>query len=377
MPGFNELACPWVGGLGIYEPGRPIEEVARELGFASAGQVIKLASNENALGPSPKAMAAMRASVRRMHLYPDGGAFYLREALARNLHVNPGQLMVGAGSNELIEFIGHIFLDKGVGMVMADRAFVVYKLVADMFRAKTVMVPMKAFTHDLDAMLEAITPETRIVFIANPNNPTGTMVGGAELEAFLHRVPDHVITVIDEAYIELLEPALQPDTMRYVHEGRKVILLRTFSKTYGLAGLRIGYAVAPEECIQLMQRVRQPFNTAAMAQEAAVAALGDEGHVERTRAMVKEGLACFEAAFRKMGLDYVPSVANFILVKVGRGREVFDAMQRLGVIVRPMDPYRLPEHIRITVGKRPENRRCIRALGTVLQALGKPSAESR
>ncbi len=377
MAGFRELACPWVSGLGIYEPGRPIEEVARELGFASAESILKLASNENALGPSRKAMAAIRASARRMHLYPDGGAFYLREALARHLNVKPGQLLAGTGSNELIEFIGHVFLSKAANLVMADRAFVVYKLMGDLFRARTLQVPMREYTHDLDAMLAAITPETRIVFIANPNNPTGTMVGGAELESFLHRVPDHVITVLDEAYIELLDPALQPDTLRYVREGRKVIVLRTFSKTYGLAGLRIGYAVAPEECIELMERVRQPFNTTAMAQEAAIAALGDEEHVRRTRAMVKEGLAYFEAAFRKMGLEYVPSVVNFILVRVERGREVFEAMQRLGVIVRPMDPYRLPDHIRITVGRRAENRRCLQALQTVLQARQAQAAESR
>lgn len=368
MPGFNELACPWVKGLGVYEPGRPIEEVARDMGFASADRIIKLASNENALGPSPKAVAAMRAAARRMHLYPDGGAFYLREALARALHVKPGQLLVGTGSNELIEFIGHVFLSEGTDLVMADRAFVVYKLMGDMFRARTIMVPMRHFTHDLDAMLEAITPETRVVFIANPNNPTGTMVTGAELESFLHRVPDHVITVLDEAYIELLDPALQPDTLRYVRDGRKVIVLRTFSKTYGLAGLRIGYAVAPEECIQLLQRVRQPFNTTAMGQAAAMAALEDDEHVQRTRLLVKEGLAQFETAFREMGLEYVPSVVNFILVKVGRGREVFEAMQRLGIIVRPMDPYRLPEYIRITVGTRTENRRCLKALKTVLAA---------
>lgn len=368
MPGFEELACPWVSGLGVYEPGRPIEEVARELGLGSADAIIKLASNENALGPSPKAVAAMRRAARRMHLYPDGGAFYLREALSRRLHVKPAQLIAGAGSNELIEFIGHVFLDNRTSVVMADRAFVVYKLVADMFRARTIMVPMKQYTHDLDAMLEAITPETRVVFIANPNNPTGTMVSGAELDAFLHRVPDHVITAIDEAYIELLPLSEQPDTLKYVREGRNVVVLRTFSKTYGLAGLRIGYAVAPEACIQLMQRVRQPFNTTSMAQTAAVAALEDDRHVRRTQMLVKEGLTFFEAAFSKLGLEYVPSVVNFILVKVGRGREVFESMQRHGVIVRPMDPYRLPDHIRITVGTRSENRRCIKALEAVLKA---------
>jgi histidinol-phosphate aminotransferase len=373
MKTFKELACPWVNGLGVYEPGRPIEEVARELGMESADSIIKLASNENALGPSPKAMAAMRKEVRRMHLYPDGGAFYLREALARQLKVEAGQLIVGAGSNELIEFIGHVFLTAGVNLVMADRAFVVYRLVGDMFCAKTIMVPMRDHTHDVDAMLAAITPETRLVFIANPNNPTGTKVSGADLDKFMSRVPDHVVTVLDEAYIELLAPESQPDTLRYVREGRKVILLRTFSKTYGLAGLRIGYAVAPAECIQLLNRVRQPFNTTSMAQSAALAALSDDEHVRKTRAAVKDGLAYFEASFRKMGLEFVPSCVNFMLVKVGRGREVFEAMQRLGVIVRPMDPYRMPDYIRVTVGTRAENRRCVKVLTAVLKEREKRS----
>lgn len=366
---INELAKPWVTGLGVYEPGRPIEEVAREMGFADASEIIKLASNENALGASPKAVAAMRKSARQMHLYPDGGAFYLRQALARKLNVVPNQIIAGAGSNELIEFLGHVFLDHSTSIVMADRAFVVYKLVADMFLARTIKVPMKDFTHDLDAMLAAITPDTRVIFVANPNNPTGTMVDQAALDRFMERVPDHVLVAFDEAYIELLPPSCQPDTLKYVRAGRKAIVLRTFSKTYGLAGLRIGYGVASEDCIKLLQRVRQPFNTTAMAQLAAIAALDDDDFVERTRKMTLEGKAYFEAAFRKMKLEFVPTSANFILVKVGQGRKIFDAMQRVGVIVRPMDPYGLPEYIRITIGTRVENRRCIAALKEVLKEI--------
>ncbi|MEI8121072.1 MAG: histidinol-phosphate transaminase [bacterium] len=366
---FKDIANPWVAGLGVYEPGRPIEEVARELGFDNANHIIKLASNENALGPSPKAMAAIRKAARHMHLYPDGGAFYLRQALSQKLAVAPDQIMVGTGSNELIEFIGHVFLDDATNIVMADRAFVVYKLVADMFRARTIKVPMAHFTHDLDAMLNAITPETRVVFVANPNNPTGTMVGQPALDAFMDKVPDHVVVVFDEAYIELLQPEDQPDCLRYVREGRNVIVLRTFSKTYGLAGLRIGYAIAPETCISLMLRVRQPFNTTAIAQIAARAALEDDQHVTKTRAMMREGLDYFETSFRKLRLDYVPSFANFILVKVGQGRKVFDLMQRAGVIVRAMDPYGLPEYIRISVGTRPENRRCMTVLKSVLKSI--------
>jgi len=367
---IKELAKPWVSGLGVYEPGRPIEEVARELGFKDTSAIIKLASNENALGPSPKAVAAMKKAARQMHLYPDGGAFYLRQALGAKLNVPPGQILTGTGSNELIEFIGHVFLDSSTAIVMADRAFVVYKLVADMFRSHTIMVPMKNYTHDLDAMLHAITPETRVVFVANPNNPTGTLVGQAELDAFMSRIPPHVVVVFDEAYIELLQPEDQPDCLKYIREGRNVIVLRTFSKTYGLAGLRLGYGVAPEECIALLQRVRQPFNTSAMAQAAALAALEDDEYVARTRLMMREGLDYFETSFRKMRLDYVPSSANFILVRVGGGRHVFDAMQRAGIIVRSMDPYGLADHIRITVGTPRQNRKCLSALKTVLQSRG-------
>ncbi|MEI7881412.1 MAG: histidinol-phosphate transaminase [bacterium] len=364
---INELARPWVAGLGVYEPGRPIEEVAREMGFQDASEVIKLASNENALGPSPKAVAAMKKAAREMHLYPDGGAFYLRQALGKKLNVSPDQITVGSGSNELIEFIGHVFLDASTSIVMADRAFVVYKLVADMFRARTIKVPMRNFTHDLDAMLAAITPDTRVVFVSNPNNPTGTMVDQAALDRFMARIPDHVLVAFDEAYIELLPPERQPDCLKYLRAGQKVIILRTFSKTYGLAGLRIGYGVASEDCIKLLQRVRQPFNTTAMAQMAAIAALEDDEFVARTRAMTQDGVAFFEAMFRKMKLEFVPTSANFILVKVGPGRKIFDAMQRAGVIVRPMDPYGLPEYIRITIGTRAENRRCISVLKKVLK----------
>ncbi len=366
MSVFETLAKPWVAGLGTYEPGRPIEDVARELGIADVAGIAKLASNENMLGPSPLALAAMRDAAGAMHLYPDGGAYYLKSALAAQLDVPADHLMIGNGSNELIEFLGHVFLAPGTGIVMADCAFVVYRLVAAVERAAVVAVPMRAFTHDLAAMAAAIQPDTRLVFVANPNNPTGTMVSGEAIDAFMDALPPHVVVCFDEAYVELLDPSRQPDTLRYVREGRPVVVLRTFSKTYGLAGLRVGYAVAPPACIQLLNRVRQPFNVNAMAQAAAVAALSDDEHVERTRALVREGLACFEAAFKRLGLAYVPSVANFILVEVGRGREVFDALQRAGIIVRPMDVYGLPDHIRITMGRPEQNQRCLAALETVL-----------
>jgi histidinol-phosphate aminotransferase len=370
MATLKEIANPWVAKLGVYEPGRPIEEVARELGFENSDEIIKLASNENALGPSPLAVKAMKAAAGAMHLYPDGGAFYLRRALAKKLNVEMDQILMSCGSNESIVFLGQAFLGKGTNIVMADRAFVVYKLVAASFQAETIAVPMKDFTHDLDAMLAAITPETKLVFISNPNNPTGTMVDGAALDRFMQRVPQHVVVVLDEAYIELLPPERQPDTLQYVRQNRNVFVLRTFSKTYGLAGLRIGYAVAPKEGILLLDRVRQPFNVTAMAQAGALAALEDEAYVAKTRRLVERGLGYLGRAFKRMKLEHVPSVANFILVKTGRGREVFERLQREKIIVRPMDPYGLPEYIRVTVGTPRENRQFVEALARVRAAMG-------
>ncbi|MDP6629958.1 MAG: histidinol-phosphate transaminase [Kiritimatiellia bacterium] len=367
MKSFAELANPWVQDLVVYEPGRPIEEVARELGFTNPGDIIKLASNENALGPSPLAVQAMRGAAETMHLYPDGGTFTLRQALAAHLDVDPAQILPGTGSNELIELLGHAFLGEGTNIVMSRQAFVVYRLVANAARAATIAVPMTDFRHDLMAMLDAITPETKIVFIANPNNPTGTMVSQAEIDRFMDAVPNDVIVCFDEAYVELLDPGQQPDVLQYVRAGRNVVVLRTFSKAYGLAGLRMGYAVAPEPCSALLNSVRQPFNVNAMAQVAARAALADEDHIERTRRLVSDGIAQFEAGFKALGLAWVPTVVNFVLVEVGAGRETFVALQKEGVITRPMDGYGLPGHIRITIGTREENEKCLLALARVME----------
>lgn len=369
MSNIAKIAKTGIDTLSIYEPGRPIEEVARDLGFDDPDDIIKLASNENALGPSPLAVKAMRNAALQMHRYPDGGAFRLTSALANKLGISADCIIFGNGSNELLEFVGRVFLEQGTSIVMADCAFVVYKLVADLCRATTITVPMRGLTHDLNAMLAAITPDTRVVFIGNPNNPTGTMVTNRNLDRFMNRVPEHVVVVLDEAYVELLAPSKQPDSLRYIRENRNVIVIRTFSKTYGLAGLRIGYGIATGECIKLLHRVRQPFNVNAMAQIAALAALDDDAHVARTRRMMQTGLKYFEKAFIRLDLPFVSSVVNFILVKTGSGRTVFNAMLKEGVIVRPMDSYGLPDHIRITVGTREENERCIRTLAKVLKQL--------
>ncbi|MCX7819808.1 MAG: histidinol-phosphate transaminase [Kiritimatiellae bacterium] len=352
--------------LAVYEPGRPIEEVAREQGFADAAGIVKLASNENALGPSPRARRAIRAAAVRAHLYPDGGAFALREALARRFCVPPDCVAVGHGSNELIALLAQALLEPGDSIVASQCAFVVYRLVAELFGARTIETPMRAFTHDLDAMAGAVEPRTKLIFVANPNNPTGTMVGAEEIDRLIRRTPSDVLVVLDEAYIELLPPERQPDTIRYVREGRPVMVLRTFSKTYGLAGLRIGYGLGPPEVVDALNRVRQPFNVNSVAQAAALAALEDEEHVERTRRMVAAGLAQWAAGCRRLGLETVPSVANFLLVRVGCGRAVFEALQRRGVIVRPMDGYGLPEYVRVTVGTRRQNRVALRALAEVI-----------
>ncbi|MFC1497025.1 histidinol-phosphate transaminase [Verrucomicrobiota bacterium] len=374
MTNFPQTANSWVGGLATYEPGRPIEEVARELGFESAGEIIKLASNENALGPSPMAVEAIRKHAAEMHRYPDGGAYYLKRKLAERLDVKPEQLLPANGSNEIIELMAHVFLGPDNGIVVADQAFVVYRLIAECFQAEIVSVPMKRFTHDLSAMLEAIKPNSRIVFISNPNNPTSTMVGEQEINDFMSKVSDDIIVCFDEAYIELLPPAQQPDTLKFVKEGRNVVILRTFSKTYGLAGLRIGYAVAAEPCISLLNKVRQPFNVNSMAMTAAIAALDDDSHVGKTREMVQAGLAYLQGEFEGMGLNFVPAVANFLLVEVGSGpsdplrtgRKVFETLQKEGIIVRPMDVYGLPGFIRVTVGTEEENTRFIKAFKALI-----------
>lgn len=347
-----------------YQPGRPIEEVARELGL-EPDSIIKLASNESPLGPSPKAVRAMKKACSEMHRYPDGGAFYLRKRISEHYGFPPDYFIFGCGSNELIEFIGHSFLYNGVSAVMSERAFVIYKIICGMFGAEAVEVPMKGLTHDLKAMLKAIRADTRVVFICNPNNPTGTMVKDKDVRKFMAEVPDDVLVVFDEAYAEICYKKM-PDTLSYVREKRNVIVLRSFSKAYGLAGLRVGYGIAKPEIIQLLEKPRQPFNVNSMAQIAAAAALDDQGFVRRSRRLYKKGAQQITDACLEMGLEFEPPVANFMLIKVGNGFEVFNELQKKGVIVRPMAPYKLPEWIRISIGTEPENARFISALKTIV-----------
>ncbi len=355
---------PVLKGLPVYQPGRPIEEVARELGMP-AEDIIKLASNENPLGPSRKAVAAMRQALAGVNLYPDGNAFYLKQKLAEKLGVSPAHLVLGNGSNELIEFIGHALLSPEAEVVVSQYCFAVYPIVTALFGAKLVVVPAKSYGHDLEAMLAAVTPQTRVVFVANPNNPTGTRASAEALLRFVQAVPPHVTIALDEAYIEFLEQRL--DLLPEIRNGRaNLLLMRTFSKIYGLAGLRLGYGIGHPELIAELEKIRQPFNINSLAQAGALAALDDQAHAEKTRRVNARGLKFYARAFKKLGLEFVPSSANFILVRVGEGQRVFEELQRLGVIVRPMGGYLLPEWVRISIGTARENARCLEALKAVL-----------
>jgi histidinol-phosphate aminotransferase len=356
---------PALNDLPVYQPGRPIEEVARELGLP-AEDIIKLASNENPLGPSRLAVAAMRKALAQVNLYPDGNAFYLKQKLAAKLGVTTANLILGNGSNEIIEFIGHALLSPGAEVVVSQYCFLVYPLMTKLFSANLVTVPAKNFGHDLDAMLAAITPQTRVVFVANPNNPTGTAAPPEALRRFVDAVPPHVLLALDEAYIEFLDEPL--DLLPEIGSGTRpnLLLMRTFSKIYGLAGLRIGYGIGHPDFIAALEKPRQPFNANAVAQAGALAALDDAKHVEKTRKINARGLKLYAKTFRRLGLEFVRSSANFILVRVGEGERVFNGMQKLGVIVRPMGAYQLPEWVRITVGTPKENARCLEALKTVL-----------
>lgn len=351
--------------LPTYQPGRPIEEVARELNLPAA-EIIKVASNENPLGPSPAALAAMQKVLANLHLYPDGNAFYLKQKLAAKLNVEPANLILGNGSNEIIEFVGHAYMSVGVDVVVSQYCFAVYPIVTQLFGANLVSVPAKNFGHDIPAMLEAITPRTRIVFVANPNNPTGTLASREDIIRLVNNVPDHVLLVMDEAYIEFLNDPV--DLIPLVGQGMRpnLLLMRTFSKIFGLAGLRLGYGIGHPELVATLEKVRQPFNINSIAQAGAMAALEDSDHMRRTCANNEDGLRFFGESFRKMRLEYVPSSANFILVRVGEGQRVFEAMQKQGVITRPMGGYQLPEWIRISIGTAAENARCLKSLKTSL-----------
>jgi histidinol-phosphate aminotransferase len=357
-------AKPFVHSFPAYEPGRPIEEVARTLGLDAAG-IIKLASNENAFGPSPLAAEAARRAIAQAQLYPDGGCHELRKALAAHLGLEPGQFVIGNGSNEVIEFLGHVFLEPGDEVVMGAPDFVVYRLVTLLFGATAVEVPLVNFKIDLAGMARAVTPRTRIVFVSTPSNPTGTATGEAELNTFVRALPDGVICVVDEAYSHYDDRA--PDIRPLIREGRSVIGLRTFSKVYGLASMRVGFGYSNPELASLLDRIRQPFNVNAVGQAAAIAALGDRAFTEMCVVQNRRGIESLQGGFGDLGLEFVPSRANFVLVRVGDGARVFDSLQRRGIIVRPVKSYGLPEWIRVTVGTPEQNGRLLAELAVVVR----------
>ncbi|SOY86231.1 histidinol-phosphate transaminase [Cupriavidus taiwanensis] len=359
----------YVRAISPYVAGKPISEVAREFGLDEAG-IVKLASNENPLGMPDSARVAVAAAVAELGRYPDANGFALKGALSARFGVPAEWLTLGNGSNDILELAAHALVEPGQSIVYAEYSFAVYALATQEIGARAIEVPARDYGHDLDAMAAAIAPDTRLVFIANPNNPTGTFLPAAQLEAFLQRVPRHVVVVLDEAYNEYLDADQQYDAIAWVRRYPNLLVSRTFSKAYGLAGLRIGYAVAQPELTDLLNRIRQPFNVNSVAQAAAMAALADTGFLRRSAELNRDGKRQLTEAFDRLGLEYVPSSGNFVLVRVGdddgAGARVNLALLRQGVIVRPVGNYNLPRWLRVTIGLPEENAAFIAALERAL-----------
>jgi histidinol-phosphate aminotransferase len=369
MVDFLKYATPAIRGLHPYQPGKPIDELEREYGVTN---IIKLASNENPLGPSPSALAAIRCAMQDVWLYPDGNGFELKLKLATRHGVGIDQITLGNGSSDVLEFVIRSFVTPEDEVLFSEHAFALYPLLTQAVGATAVAAPARHWGYDLDALRQRINERTKVIFIANPNNPTGTWLGSGELEAFVADVPEHVLVVVDEAYFDYAHyldtgDRNYPDCMGWIGKYSNLIVARTFSKSHGLAGLRVGYAVSDSQVADLMNRVRPPFNVNSLALVAAAASLDDIEHLEKSVRMNAAGLRQLEQAFEMMGLEYIPSLANFVSVEVGRsGTEVFEALLHEAVIVRPVANYGMPEHVRVTVGKPEENERFIESLKRVL-----------
>ncbi|MBI3526480.1 MAG: histidinol-phosphate transaminase [Betaproteobacteria bacterium] len=361
-----ERSPGYIRGIAPYQPGKPISELARELGLQESS-IIKLASNENPRGASPKAVEAMRASIGETGRYPDGNGFALKEALSRRYGLSPDRIVIGNGSNDVLEMAARAFLAPGSSAVYSEHAFAVYPLVTQATGAAGIVVPAREFGHNLDAMWKAIRGDTRIVFVANPNNPTGTWITPKRVRSFLEMVPADVLVILDEAYNEYLDPDLRGDAVRWVEEFPNLVVSRTFSKAYGLAGLRVGYGFMHPQVADLMNRVRQPFNVSHIAQAAAVAALFDDEFVEQSTRLNSQGMSTLTEGFRRLGLSWIPSHGNFVSFKVGPGAEIFRRLLKHGVIVRPIAAYGMPEYLRVTIGTEAENARFLSALEIVLK----------
>jgi histidinol-phosphate aminotransferase len=347
-----------------YQAGKPIEELQRELGVSD---VIKLASNENPRGPGPAVHAAMVRAAATLSRYPDGSGYRLKHALAKHLGVDAQRISLGNGSNDVLELVARVALSPGCEGIVSAHAFVVYPLAVIAHGGTLVTVPAQNWTHDLGAMADAVTKATRIIFVANPNNPTGTWVGRRELTAFLDRIPEHVVTVLDEAYFEYLQHPEYPNGIELQSRYPNLVVTRTFSKIYGLAGMRVGYCVSHPDIADLLNRVRQPFNVSSLALECAEAALGDQEFVRRSREINDEGMEQLRRGLDQLGVPYIPSGGNFLCVDLRRpAAPTYDALLRLGVIVRPIAGYGMPNHLRVTVGLHEENARFLDALARVI-----------
>jgi histidinol-phosphate aminotransferase len=362
-----ELSPSYVRSIAPYQPGKPISELAREMGLDER-TIVKLASNENPRGIGPRTRAAIDAALADIARYPDGNGFELKQALARRYHVEMGSIVLGNGSNDVLELVALAFLGPGRAAVFSQHCFAVYPLATQARGARSIVVPAKNYAHDLEAMAKAIDDETYVAWLANPNNPTGTFARFEEVEAFLKRVPERVLVVLDEAYNEYLAPELRADTPKLIKRHPNLVVTRTFSKAYGLAGLRVGYAIAHPSVADVMNRVRQPFNVNSLALAAAVAALDDMEFVARSYAENLQGMKRLEDGARTLGLEYIPSYGNFITIRVGKAAEVYKKLLKRGVIVRPVGGgYGLPEHLRVTIGTAEENERFLNALTASLK----------
>ncbi|HEY2336258.1 MAG TPA: histidinol-phosphate transaminase [Burkholderiales bacterium] len=362
-----ELSPSYVRSIAPYQPGKPISELAREMGLDQA-KIVKLASNENPRGIGPRTRAAIEAAIADIARYPDGNGFELKQALAKRYGVDMASIVLGNGSNDVLELVALAFLGPGRAAVFSQHCFAVYPLATQARGARSIVVPAKDYGHDLEAMAKAIDDETYVAWLANPNNPTGTFVRAEGIEAFLRRVPERVLVVLDEAYNEYLPHDLKADSARWLKRHPNLVITRTFSKAYGLAGLRVGYALAHPSVADVMNRVRQPFNVNSMALVAAAAALDDMEFVARSYAENLQGLRQLEEGSNSLGLEFIPSYGNFITVRVGRAAEIYKRLLRRGVIVRPIGGgYGLPEHLRVTVGTAQENEKFLGALAASLK----------
>ena len=361
-----DRAPGYVRAIAPYQPGKPISELAREMGLPE-GSIVKLASNENPRGASPKAIAAMHLAIGEAGRYPDGNGFALKDALAKRYGVSASRIVLGNGSNDVLEMAARAFLAPGTSAVYSEHAFAVYPLATQATGATGIVVPARDHGHDLDGMAKAIRGDTRVVFVANPNNPTGTWLPPQAIREFLEKIPADVLVVLDEAYNEYLDADLRSDAASWSGEFPNLVVSRTFSKAYGLAGLRVGYGFAHAQVADLMNRVRQPFNVSDIAQTAAAAALFDDEFVEQSYLLNKRGMQTLTDGFLRLGLSWIPSHANFVCVKVGKGAEVFNRLLKHGIIVRPIASYGLPEYLRVTIGTESENERFLAALAIVLK----------